>query len=398
MAFAHPIPKAQSDSQVVGEKTKVKKAPGEPLVGMFTFEHTHKHPKPPKEGERESFGRSHVAWPVRKFVDLHEAKICIADQIVVYGHGIFEGINFYKGKDGKAKILFLKEHLDRMEKGMKESGLEPPLSREQMERFIIETVERSGMEEGYIRPVITAGVGKGGALGIGIKRENPTFFVYVCHPIALFDDDQYANGISVKVSPYMKMPQEVINLISKKWTDYFLNIMVKEDAKKSGYGDGIMNTYIRKGRKGEYVSELSAMNVFFLGKDGVLYTPSLESNCLDGVTRRAIMKLAKEMGIDVVEKRCTVEHLRKAGEVFGTGTAAGIIAITRVGKTKIGDGKEGSVTKALRRAYKEKVIPENLTPLVELPKFEDLKEGEDYVLLKDERDDSPPFLALAPAQ
>ena len=327
-----------------------------------------------------------VKWRAEGFRPWEKAEINVIDQTVMYGLGLFEGINFYKGG-----VLYLDQHLDRLCVGLEQGGLEMPISREHLREKILEAVKKSGLDKGYIRPVVTAGTGKDGTLGIGVMREDPCVFIYVCRPIALYSEETYAKGIKLAGSPYRKPGGKVLDLTNIKWTDYFLNIKVKEDAKKRGYDDWIMlmdqdlGTVTLLGKKGakykvydEYLSELSAANLFFI-KDGVLYTPSLESNCLNGVTRNAFLKIAGAKGMQTVEKRCTMKELLDADEAFATGTAAGLIAISEVNGTKIGGGREGEKTRMLRRAYEEEVIPGNLTPVPELKGFGELKEGVDFL-------------------
>ena len=367
----------ETKHKLVAVKEKAPKAlvQGASLVGMYIVEFT--------RGEDGKL----VPWRNRKFVKPEQAEINVGDFAVVYGRGIFEGINFYK--DG---ILFFKEHIDRFYAGMEIARLEMPMSREEFEKLMFEAIERSGLKQGYIRPILTAGRGKDGTLGINVGCEDPCVFVYVCPPLALYTEETYKKGIRLVESPYRKQPKSVMGLNNLKWTCYFTNLLVKAEAKERGYDDGVMLLKDPKGNK--YVSEVSAANLFFM-KNNVLYTPSLESNCLEGITRNAFIKLAREKGIEVVEKQCTLAEFMEADEAFATGTAAGLIAVSEITGRRIGTGAEGETTGMLRKAYYEEVVPNSLTPFAgTIRKFEELEAGKDYFDLgeMEEKPGLPPRL------
>ena len=321
---------------------------------------------------------SHVVNGRRKeeFLKPGEAKIDVLDHGLLYGGGIFEGINFYT-INGKTGVLFLEEHLDRFYDGIYALRITPVTTKDSLKKRILETVEKSGLKRGYIRPVITRGVGK--ELGISALCIDPTLFIYVCPPPHLFSEEAYQKGLSVEISPNTRISASEKNTTRLKWLDYALNTEAKVAANKRGYNDAIMMVRmtverVPDGDGGEkeivkrYVSEGTASNVFFVDKEGVLKTPSLECNCLDGVTRKAIIDLAKKKGLTVEEGRYTENDLLNAKEVFYTGTAAGVIAITSINKRKIGEGREGEITRMLREAYNNEVIPNNLTPIREANK------------------------------
>lgn len=353
-------------------KAQVKVMPGvkqgSTIVGMYKVEYTRT-----EEGK-------FVKWRNRKFVKPECAEINVGDFGLIYGRGIFEGINFYKGG-----VLFLEKHLDRFFAGAETSRLDMPLSRDEFRNFILEAAKKSGLKEGYLRPILTAGRGKDGTLGINVGCEDPTVFVIACNPLALYTEETYKKGIKITDSPYTKQPKTVMDLNNLKWLCYFPNLMVKAEAKERGYDDGIMVLKEPDGKK--YVSEVSAANLFFI-KDKVLYTPSLDSNCLEGITRNAFIELARKKGIEVVEKRCTLDEFMSADEAFATGTAAGLIAIKEIRGRLIGTGKEGEITGKLREAYFKEVVPTSLTPFDHAgKKLEDLQAGRDYhdlTILKEE--------------
>lgn len=380
-----------------------------------------------------------------------DASVSIRDHGLLYGGAIFEGINF-DTRDGKTGILLLKEHVDRMYEGAKTLGIkiEKLYSKEEFEGMMLETVRRSGLKVGYIRPVLTRGVGvqrkekdaeekkeekiKVG-LGINAPCEDPTLFIYVCPPPSLFKDEDYNRGLCVVAAPNTRISRDEKEITHLKWTDYAINTETKTWANTAGFGDAFMMVRMTvetvpdadggmKEIVKRYLSEATAANVFFVDEKGVLHTPSLDCNCLSGVSRSAIIKLAEEKDLKVLEGCYTMGDLLRAKEIFETGTAAGVIAVTRItgqlfscgslkeaketlqkywnpdvkeaeeikkgevwrfmddaGKTYVakknekgrldvsavkmgvGDAREGPVTKMLREAYFNEVVPKNLTPV-----------------------------------
>ena len=299
-----------------------------------------------------------------------DAKISVLDHGLLYSMGIFEGINFYT-LEGKTGILLLDSHLDRLYDGAEQLGIKVPITKDEFWERMLEAVARSGLEKGYIRPVLTRGVGN--QLGLAAKCSDPTLFIYVCPPLALFGEREYANGLSVEVSPYARLSVSEINITRLKWLDYALNAAAKAAAIAKGYDDAIMAVRHPEGwmsgaaygsekleMSRRVISEMTAGNIFFY-KDGILHTPSLECNCLDGVTRRAVIDAAIENGITVKEGLFTEKDLLGADEVFETGTAAGVIAMTKINGETVGKGYEGEITKYTRKIYEEEVVPNNLT-------------------------------------
>ncbi len=313
------------------------------------------------------------------------ASISVLDHGLLYGGGIFEGINFYYGKNPASSqtldVLFLKQHVDRYFEGTGLLQIKVPYSKDEIiDRILTVTAETDLKKDGYIRPVITRG---GEQLGITAPCPDPVVFAYSCpmEMVGLFGAEDYRKGLSVATmkdaeTPHLRIDRAVVELDSLKWLDYSPNTMAKKLAVASGYKDSLMfvrhfepvpsvdgdeQKYVRR----EYLSEASAANVFLICED-VIKTPDLKCNCLKGITRGAIEKLAEKQGYKVQEGFLTRADVLQAKEIFETGTAAGVIAITGVDGKTVGTGKEGEVTREIREAYVSEVIPSNLTSVRKL--------------------------------
>ncbi|HID47594.1 MAG TPA: branched-chain-amino-acid transaminase [Methanothermococcus okinawensis] len=267
-----------------------------------------------------------------KFVDKEDAKISIYDHGLLYGDGVFEGIRAYDGV-----IFKLKEHIDRLYDSAKSILLEIPLSKEEMEEVVVETVRINKLRDAYIRLVVTRGVGD---LGLDPQKcSNPSIFC-IAEPMNPLLGE---SGIRVITSSIRRLPVDVLNPAVKS-LNYLNSILAKIQANYAGVDEAfLLDTE-------GYVVEGTGDNIFVV-KDGIIRTPPVSSSILRGITRDTVIDIARELGYTVLEDRITLHQLYVADEVFITGTAAEIVPVVEIDGRIINEGKIGEITKRLKKEF-----------------------------------------------
>jgi len=284
-----------------------------------------------------------------EYVQKEEAKVSVFDHGLLYGDGVFEGIRSYNGR-----VFRLDEHLQRLYDSAKVIRLTIPLSPEEMKEKILETLRRNGLRDAYIRVVVTRGPGD---LGLDPDKCCKEGFVFIItDKIVLYDDEYYKNGLSVITVPTRRNVPEALNPRIKS-LNYLNNIMAKIEAKNSNVIEAIMLN------SDGYVVECTGDNIFIV-KNGALYTPPTYIGALEGITRDAVMELARKMGIKVEERIFNRYEVFVADECFLTGTAAEIIPVVKVDGRIIGDGRPGNITKKLTEEFR-KLTQTTGTPIYE---------------------------------
>ena len=274
-------------------------------------------------------------WLNGKLVDEADAKVSVFDHGLLYGDGVFEGIRVYSGK-----IFELEAHIARLYESAKVLRLDILMSKKEIIRAIEETIAANGVIDGYIRLVVTRGVGD---LGLNpLVCENSTVFI-IADSIQLYPEELYEKGMKVISATTVRshplsVPPQVKSL------NYLNNILAKIEALDSNVPEAIM--YNHEG----YVAEATGDNVFIV-KNGVISTPPVEAGALGGITRGVVIKLAGRENIKVVEKVLTRFDLYVCDELFLTGTAAEVIGIVEIDGRVIGSGEPGPVTKLLRKEF-----------------------------------------------
>jgi len=280
---------------------------------------------------------SRVVYLDGEWVPTEEAKISVYDHGLLYGDGVFEGIRAYNGR-----VFRLREHLERLYRSAKTIWLTIPLSMEEMEGAIVETLRRNGLRDAYIRVVVTRGKGD---LGLDPRKcPKPTVFI-ITDAIELYPPEFYEKGLEViTVATRRNIPTALNPGI--KSLNYLNNILAKIEVIQAGLVEGIMLN-----AEG-YVAEATGDNIFLVEK-GHLVTPPPYVGILEGITRNAVIELARGMGL-VVEERVFTQHvLYNADECFLTGTAAEVIPVVKVDGRIIGDGRPGPLTRRLMAAFRE---------------------------------------------
>ncbi len=267
--------------------------------------------------------------------DKEDAKISVYDHGLLYGDGVFEGIRSYSGK-----VFRLQEHLDRLWNSAKAIWLEIPISKDQMAKAIRDTLAANGIEDGYIRVVVTRGVG---TLGLDPNRCSHPQVIVITDYISLYPDDYYRNGLEIiTVSTARNHPAALNPRI--KSLNYLNNILAKIEGLQAGCIEALMLNH-----KGE-VAECTGDNIFVV-RNGKIRTPPIDAGILEGITREAVIGLARQSGIEVAEVPLTKHDVYIADECFLTGTAAEVIPVVKVDSRKIGDGAPGPITRDLMERF-----------------------------------------------
>ncbi len=276
-------------------------------------------------------------WLDNGLVDKEQAKVSVFDHGLLYGDGVFEGIRVYGGK-----IFELEAHLKRLWDSAKVIRLEIPMTMEQMTEALYQTVRANNVVDGYIRQVVTRGVGD---LGLNPYLCKRACVIIIAANIQLYKEELYEKGLKVVSVPTLRnhpmaLPPQVKSL------NYLNNIMAKIESIDAGASEAIM--YNSEG----YVAEASGDNVFIV-KNGTIYTPPVQAGSLDGITRQVVMRLASQAGLPVVEKNLTRFDLYVADEFFLTGSAAEVIGVVEIDGRLIGQGAPGPMTQKLRKLFFE---------------------------------------------
>ena len=274
-------------------------------------------------------------WLDGKLVDKDEAKVSVFDHATLYGDGCFEGIRFYSNK-----VFRLEEHIVRLFNSMRYLNINLPWSFEEVCKATEETVAASGMEDGYIRLVVTRGVGD-----LGLNPANcpkPNMFIIVQN-IALYPKAMYEKGLSMITSSFRRPNADVLCQQVKS-----LNYLAKMEAVRMGAGEALMLN-----QRGN-VAECTGDNIFIVA-NGVVKTPPLTESALGGITRHAVMDICAELGIPCVEAVMNRFDILSADECFLTGTAAEVIAATSLDGATIGTGHAGPVTSRILARYQQMV-------------------------------------------
>jgi branched-chain amino acid aminotransferase len=276
-------------------------------------------------------------WLHDKLVDQNQAKISVFDHALLYGDGVFEGIRVYGGK-----IFEFDAHLDRLYSSAKVIRLAIPMDKHSLADAVTKTVEANNVVDGYIRLIITRGTGD---LGLNPLICKEAGVIIIADSIQPYPEELYEKGLKVISATTIRnhplsLPPQIKSL------NYLNNLLAKIEALDRGVSEAIM--YNHEG----YVAEATVDNVFII-RNGVVYTPPIQTGSLEGITRAVVMRLAKAENIEVVEKNLVRFDLYVCDEFFLTGTAAEVIGIVEMDGRLIGDGKPGPITRLLRKKFYE---------------------------------------------
>jgi branched-chain amino acid aminotransferase len=269
-----------------------------------------------------------------KLYDKADAKISVYDHGLLYGDGVFEGIRVYHGK-----VFKHKDHIDRLYESARSIALEIPMAPGDLMKAVEETVKVNNKINGYIRLVVTRGAG---TLGLDPRKCDPQVIIIV-DDISLYPAELYESGLEIITASTIRNHPNALSPRIKS-LNYLNNILAKIEAIRAGCFEAIMLNH-----NGE-VAECTGDNLFLV-KKGLLKTTPPDAGILEGVTRNVVLDLAKAAGIPTLECKLIRHDVYTADECFLTGTAAEIIAVTKVDGRVIGSGKPGPITKQLRERF-----------------------------------------------
>jgi len=280
-----------------------------------------------------------------KLVPFKDAKVHVLTHALHYSTAVFEGIRCYNTPNGSA-IFRLPEHVDRLFNSAKLYGMKIRYTKKQIIDAIIKTVKASSLKECYIRPIAYCGYGTMGLT----PTLNKVDVSISCWEWKMGESKAGKfSGAKCKISEWIRIDSRSQPMQSKCAANYSNAALARVEALKNGYDEAIMLNYSGK------VAEGSAENIFIV-KNGMIKTPPLDADILNGITRDSVIQLIRSDGIKLIEKNITVNELLKADEVFMTGTAAEVKSVTKIDRTSIGKGNPGIITKTLQKSFMDIVM------------------------------------------
>jgi branched-chain amino acid aminotransferase len=270
-----------------------------------------------------------------KYYDERTAKVSVFDHGLLYGDGIFEGIRIYNGR-----VFKLKEHIDRLFYSAKAILLQIPLSHAELVKATVETCRKNKLHEGYIRLLVTRGVGN---LGLNPRTCKTSSVIIIADKIQVYPPELYVRGMDIVTVPTVRNLHSALNPAIKS-LNYLNNILAKIEANNAGVEEAVMLN-----AEG-FVSECTADNLFII-KHGEVFTPPNSAGALYGITRQTVIELAQAAGLKVSEPNLTRYDLFNADECFLTGTGAEIMPVVKIDGRVIGTGRPGKLTRALVEKY-----------------------------------------------
>ena len=287
-----------------------------------------------------AFTGNDQVWMNGSLVAWKDATVHVATHALHYGTGIFEGIRAYKTKNGSA-VYRLPEHMRRLYDSCRVYRMEPKWSFDELSAAVVETVRVNGYESCYIRPLVYRGLE---TLGLDPRPCPVDVSIIVWEWAAMFGADGLSKGIDVGVSSWTRLAPNTLPAMAKATGNYANSGLIKMQAMIDGYGDAIALD------ENGLVSEGSGQNLFLV-RDKVIYTPSVTSSILQGITRDSVMVMARDLGYEIREAAMPREFLYMADEAFFCGTAVEITPIRSIDRIAVGDGERGPVTAALQQQF-----------------------------------------------
>ena len=271
-----------------------------------------------------------------EYFDKKNAKISVFDHGLLYGDGIFEGIRFYEGR-----VFKLKEHIQRLFISAKAILLEIEMTHDEMEEAVCETIRKNGLTDGYVRLLVTRGVG---TLGLSPFACDKSTVIIIADSISLYPDEKYKEGLKLITCSTRRTAPAALSP-SVKSLNYLNNVMAKVEAIFADAEEGLMLN------EQGFVAECTGDNIFVV-RDGKIKTPPSSAGALPGITREVIFQIAENLGVGIEESQLTRYDIYAADECFLTGTAAEVIAAVSLDRRLIGNGKPGPITEKFIESFR----------------------------------------------
>ena len=280
-------------------------------------------------------------WMNGRLVDFADAKIHVLTHAIHYGSGLFEGIRCYNTRNQGPAIFRLDDHTRRLYDSAKIYRMDIPFTPEEFKQACVDTVAANEFEDCYLRPIVYRGFH---SLGV-FPAACPVDVVVAAWVWGKYlGPEAIENGVDVRVSSWNRMAPNTFPALAKATGNYVNSILIRQEAAIDGYAEGIALDV------NGYVSEGSGENVFVV-RDGRIMTPPLGASILAGITRASILKIAREMGLEVTETLIPREMLYVADEVFFSGTAAEVTPIRTIDRIPVGNGRRGPVTERIQKEF-----------------------------------------------
>lgn len=277
-------------------------------------------------------------WFDGKFVKWEDAKVPIFTHALHYGTTVFEGIRGYAARNN-LYVFRLQEHMERLHRSAGVYSITLPHSAKELARATTELLQKNKIKEScYIRPLTFVGMH---GIDLNVTKNSPTHTVVITFPFAKYFKGE---GIKACVSSWRRIHDSATPPLAKAAGNYLNSILATQESKRNGYDESILLDMSGN------VSEASGENIFLVRR-GRIYTPYFADSALEGITRESAIKIAKDIGYEVTERPIPRTELYMADEIFLTGTAAEIVAVTSVDGHTVGSGREGPVTKGIREMY-----------------------------------------------
>lgn len=277
-------------------------------------------------------------WFDDKFVRWEDAKVPVFSHAIHYGSAVFEGIRGYAAKNN-VYIFRLKDHMERLHRSASVYSFALNYSVNELADAAVELLKKNRMKESvYIRPLTLVGTH---GIDLNVTKNSPTHTVIIAFPFAKYFRGE---GIKACVSSWRRIHDSATPPLAKASGNYLNSILATQESKRNGCDESILLDMAGN------VSEASGENIFIVRKDKI-YTPCFSDSALEGITRDSAITIARNMGYEVTERSIPRAELYIADEIFLTGTAAEIVAVTNIDGHPVGTGSEGPVSRSIREAY-----------------------------------------------
>jgi branched-chain amino acid aminotransferase len=278
-----------------------------------------------------------------EFVAWEDAKVHVLTHGLHYGTGVFEGVRCYDSESKGPAVFRHQEHLDRLFKSSELYYMPIPFEREQLREATLELIGRNGLRSCYIRPLVYRGYGTMGLFPLDAPVD---VAIAVWEWGSYLGEDGKTNGVRAKVSSWRRISPDSLIPHAKASGQYLNSILAKIESHKAGYEEAILLD------DHGYVCEGTGENLFIV-REGVIHTPPQTASILDGINRKSVIQIARDLGIEVVERNIARAELYLADELYCTGTAAELTPIREVDDHTIGSGRPGEVTRAVQKAFED---------------------------------------------